>query len=162
MKISNKLPQFTDTKALIIASAKEHGVAYIAHNGEMREVAAVEEHPPRYSDDEGFFFGSTSTGITVGGAPKEVEDEDLFRDYIKAIKNELNAIIKREKPDIIYVFEPSQLSGRLNEYLKNPSHIPVTVVRNGNYVKEHSLTLLRYIAEYESPAKEPIYAIAKQ
>lgn len=155
MQIPDKLPQFKEQKALIVVSAKESGVLYIAENGEVTKLTDIEEHPPTRSDNEGFFFRS-GDGLGYGsGAPLERDDEYNLTQYVNAITKELNEVIKTEAPDVIYVFEPEHFKGYLDEKIDNPQHIPIEHVAYGNYTNHDPLTLIEAIDTHGMPSHDP-------
>lgn len=120
---------------LVVVSAKEHGKIFQITDGELHIKEYVEEHPPEFSDDEGFFVRS-GNGMQMGsGYAKEVDDEHNIKMYIRAISEELSAVVKHEQPKKVLVFEPEHLKGMIAEYLVNPNHIPVEVVQYGNFVQ---------------------------
>ena len=154
MQISETLPQFLDEKALIVVTAKEHGVIYRAHQGFIETVEKVEEPPLGFSDREGFFF-KTGFGKGFGStAPVEEDDEHDLKRYIKTIADELNAVIKHEEPRLLYLFEPEHLKGRLEAELQDFPHLLVHKVRYGNHVDDHPKQLLEHIQAYIE-ANEP-------
>ena len=120
---------------LVVVSAKEHGKIFEIKDNELFIKEYVEEHPPGYSDDEGFFVRS-GNGVQMGsGYAKEEDDEHNIKTYIKAIAEELSAVVKHEEPKKVLVFEPEHLKGLIEEHLINPTHIPVEVVKYGNFVQ---------------------------
>lgn len=153
MKIATNCPQFLDKKALIVVSAKEEGVIYKAANGVLEELDHVEEHPPRHSDNEGFFFRSAKGTPLGSGAPLEVDKQENIDTYMKSIAAELQAVIKQEKPNVIFLFEPEHLKGRILHAMENNIKVPVHTVRHGNYVHEHGEKLMQYLAKYTEEAK---------
>lgn len=162
MQIPNTLPQFLDTTALMVVVAKEEGVFYRLSDGKMERIAEVDNHPPSYSDREGFFFRS---GYGIGyssGAPLETDKQENIRTFMKAAAAKLNELISKEEPQLLYVFEPAHLRGRLMREVGRSieSTTSVHTVKLGNYVREHPKTLLRYVQDYIEAAKvhEPTYA----
>lgn len=155
MQIPQTLPQFNEQTALIVVSAKEEGALFRAQNGEVTEVADIEEHRPTRSDNEGFFFRS-GAGETYGsGAPRERDDEYNLTKYVNAITSELNEVIKAEAPDVIYVFEPEHYKGYLQEKIENPTHIPIEHVAYGNYTNHQPLALIEAIAAHDDTEVNP-------
>lgn len=150
MKIPHRYNQFLEQRALIIVSAKDHGVIYRLSDGRIEEIEHLEEHQPTYSDNEGFFFKAAPGQTVIGGAPKE-SDEELYKDRLdKTVAHELDALIKTDSATLLYVFEPKQYKGHIVNKLKKHPHLRVHTVRYGNYVKEPPLTLIKYIDEFIS------------
>lgn len=123
-------------KCLVIVSAKEHGMIYVTVGGLFQHIDHVVEHPPTYSDNEGFFTRGSQGRDLGSGAPREVDKEGNIKRYIKAVSEELNHIVAKEKPEAIFIFEPEHLKGLIVEHLDNPTHIPVQALDYGNFVHE--------------------------
>jgi hypothetical protein len=135
--------------SLVVVSAKEHGKIFQITNGELFIKEYIEEHPPGFSDDEGFFVRSAKTGMQMGsGYAKEINDEHNIKMYIKAISQELSAVVKHEQPKKVLVFEPEHLKGMIAEHLVNPNHIPVEVVQYGNFVQAQQVRIAEMINDY--------------
>ena len=134
--------------SLVVVSAKEHGKIFQITDGELHIKDYVEEHPPEYSDNEGFFVRA-GNGVRMGsGYAKEEDDEHNLKMYIKAIAEELSDVVKKEQPKKVLVFEPEHLKGLIEEHLVNPEHIPVEVVQHGNFVQVEQQQVAQMINEY--------------
>jgi len=141
--------------SVVVVSAKEHGKVFTIKNSELTIVEYIAEHPPGYSDDEGFFVRS-GDGMQMGsGYAKEVDDERNIERYIKAISAELSAVIKEQKPEQVLVFEPEHLKGMIAEHLINPTHINVAVVRYGNFVESGFDQLVEMLEAYKTESVDP-------
>lgn len=127
---------FETKKCLVVVSGKEHGMIYITNAGVLRHVEHITEHPPTYSDNEGFFFRSSHGRQLGSGAPHEVDKQRNIERYINAIGEELSGVVSNEQPELILLFEPEYLKGLVSERLRNPNHIPVHVLDYGNFVHE--------------------------
>lgn len=121
--------------SLVVVSAKEHGKIYQILDGEIKLVEYVEEHPPSYSDNEGFFFRSAGGQRLGSGAPKEVDDRRNIERYIKGITEELSTTIKTLQPKQIFLFEPEHLKGLIAEHVIKPNNLEIILVKYGNYVE---------------------------
>ena len=124
----------TNKNGLVVVSAKERGKLFQLKNGTLSYLEYVEEHPPTYSDNEGFFARSGNGEHYGSGSPREEDDQQNLLRYFKAIAEELSAAVKEQQPEKIYIFEPEHLKGKIEEKLDNPNKIPVQVVSYGNYV----------------------------
>lgn len=155
MKIPQALPQFTNERVLIVVSAKERGILYLANDGIIDEVAEVQEHPEARSDREGFFFRSGFGRGYGSGAPLEEDKDDNLRVFVSAIAEELNAAIAAVKPTAVYLFQPQHLKGYLDKALKCPNNVPVHIVRFGNYLNETPLELVTHIRDYHDDSTDP-------
>jgi len=125
----------TFENSLVVVSAKEHGKIYQIRDGEMKALEYVAEHPPEYSDDEGFFFRSANGNQMGSGYVKEVDDARNIERYIKAITSELTEAIKSFNPDKLFLFEPEHLKGLIEEHVTKPNKLEVSVIKYGNFVE---------------------------
>lgn len=155
MKIPQKLKQFTEEKALLIVSAKEQGLLYVANDGVIEQVVNINEHPEVPSDNEGFFFRSGYGKHYGSGGPDAGSGVEDLRTFVKAIAEELNEAIIAEKPDVLYFFQPEHLQGYLESAIKNPTHIPTHVVKLGNFHHATPLELIEFIEEYHDESIDP-------
>jgi len=138
----NFSPQTIETKkCLVVVSAKEHGNIYVTVDGNLKHLEHVSKHPPSYSDNEGFFTRSSHGRDWGSGAPREVDKEHNIEVYIKAISEELSAVVAAEKPEVIFVFEPEHMKNFIAENLVNPNHIPVQTLDYGNFLHESTAEL---------------------
>lgn len=143
MLIPQTYPQFLDSEALIIVAGKLKGVIYRIADGEILEVNTLEEQITSLSDDEGFFFGGGTHG---GGSPKDRTDEDEYVHKLrKQIATELDTLVQKESAQVLYVFEPEHLKGRIVEELQKHGHLHIHTVAYGNFVDESPLQLLERI-----------------
>lgn len=146
-------PNISD--ALVVVSAKEHGKLFRIRDGEMKVIEYVSEHPPQYSDNEGFFTQGTHGAHLGSGAVKEVDDQRNLDRYISAITKELSDELKQHEPKRVLVFEPEHLKGLIAEHLVNPDHIPVDVVRYGNFVEKSPHDLAEMLEAFENEEVDP-------
>lgn len=152
-KISIKNPKTQN--GLVVVSAKEHGKIYEIKNGELSLLDYVAEHPPQYSDNEGFFMRSGHGEQYGTGYPKEIDDARNLERYLKAIATELSELVQQYEPQRIFIIEPIHYKHKIREYLKNPSHIPTSLVTYGNYV-EHSIQEIAKLLEgYKNDSFDP-------
>jgi len=120
--------------ALVIITAKERGLVYRLRNGELALVSMVEEHPPSYSDNEGFFFRNAA-GIELGSG--NVREKDGYYDrrrYLGSLSSEVKPLIEEETPDALFIIEPEHFKGEVEEHLSHPNNLPVRTIKYGNHV----------------------------
>jgi len=109
---------------------------YKLADGQLEILNYTAEHPPTYSDDEGFFMRSGGDGQLYGsGYAKETDDQRNLERYFKAISGELSDLLKQHSPSVVFLIEPEHLKGHVEERLVNPTHIPVEVIAYGNQVE---------------------------
>jgi len=141
--------------ALVVVSAKEHGKVYKLGNGSLNILNYTEEHPPTYSDDEGFFMRGGGGEFFGVGYAKEEDDQRNLERYFKAIGGELSDLLKTHSPEVVFVIEPEHLKGHITEHLMNPTHIPVEVVAYGNHVEAEPAEILDMIKAATSSEEDP-------
>lgn len=141
--------------ALVVVSAKEHGKLYRIADGELSIYEYVEEHPPQYSDNEGFFFRSSGGKELGSGAPREEDDAQNIKRYMKAIESELRAALVAVQPERVYLFEPEHLKGLVVAHLVNPHHIPIETVAYGNFVQHSPSEIVAMLEKHLESASDP-------
>jgi len=145
MKLPNTAPQYLQTHALMVVAAQEEGRIYRIADGQVEHLETIEQHLEPLSDDEGFFF----SGKHGGGSPKDRTDAP---EYLKALRrnlgHELNQRIKKDGIDVLYIFEPEHLKGRVGAELSPHPSLAVHQVRYGNYVQTPLKELIDYITAY--------------
>ena len=125
MKIPRQFKQFHDEPALIIVAGRQDALLYSANNGMIDRVDAVKIPTPHYSDREGAFQTRRKGMIVRSGAPRELRDRDIIRDFI----HELGKRMKKLSFSIskTYIFAPDQTdrkSTRLNSSHIQKSRMP--------------------------------------
>jgi hypothetical protein len=142
--------------ALVVVSAKEHGKVFQLQNGSLETLSYTTEHPPEYSDNEGFFTQSSGGQQLGSGNVRETDDEHNLNVYIKAITEELSGLVTEHKPEVVFVLEPEHLKGLIAEHLVIKNNIPVEVLAYGNYVEKEPQTILDLVratlTQTENPA----------
>jgi hypothetical protein len=153
---TNETYDVAKVNALVVVSAKEHGKVYKLENGKLEILNYTAEHPPEYSDDEGFFMRSGGDGQMFGsGYAKETDDERNLERYFKAIGGELSDLLKAHDPAVVFLIEPEHLKGHVAERLVNPTHIPVAVVTYGNHAEAEPNEILDLINSANDQALDP-------
>lgn len=122
--------------ALVVVSAKEHGKLFQWRNGSLTPLSYTEEHPPQYSDNEGFFTHSGAQRNYGSGNVREEDDDRNLDRYISAITEELRTHIEHVQPEIVLVLEPEHLKGLVAKHLVTSSAVPVHTIAFGNYVEQ--------------------------
>lgn len=141
--------------SLVVVSAKEHGKIFQIKDGEMKALEHVEEHPPEYSDNEGFFMRSVGGSHLGSGAPREEDDQRNIERYIKSITSELSGAIKSVHPDKLFVFEPEHLKGLIAEHVIKPNDLEVVVVKYGNFVEKEAAEILEMLQHSTETELDP-------
>ncbi len=144
MKIQMQLPQFNHEPALLIVTAKQHGVFYIAHEGVLDKASVLEEPTKKYSDREGF-FSSFGTGYTASGSVYEENKQEVIRKFSKMAAAEAERLVRERGVGAIYLFVPDYVSGEFNRDLPGSLKGLIRETFTGNYVDEHPFKLLEKI-----------------
>lgn len=139
----------------LVVSGQEHGKIYKLIDGEISLLQHVVEHPPTYSDNEGFFTHS-GDGVQYGsGNPREEDDKRNLERYVNSITGELSEIVAEQDPKQIAVIEPEHLKGLIAKHLVNPNHIPVHVICYGNFVDSPLEDLIKKLDDYDQNVPDP-------
>lgn len=154
MRIPQQLPQFKSEQTLIIVAGKQDAIFYKTENGFLEKIDIFKIPKPHYSDNEGYFIRRGRGVVMSSGAPRELDDRDIIRDFIHELKTRFKKIIFT--PTKIYLFAPGRtknvIRGALPAYWKKKL---VSVV-DGNYFYRHPLYFLRKIDEIEIKKKNRI------
>ena len=144
MKITQKLPQFKDKKALIIVTGRHTAEFYIAGNGKIIRKLGFRIDNPKYRDNEGFFTRTSQERTLGSGSIREINKPQLIKDFLKKVKIKTKSLALKEKPDQFIIFTPSYLSADVKKTLENLTNAKMKMI-NGNYHKEHPFNLLKKI-----------------
>ena len=150
--------QVTNThiqNGLLIISGKEHGRLFIIKNGVVKEFDHVEEHPPRFSDNEGFFIRAGNGERYGSGNPRETDDKRNLDRYKNALEKELDVVIKEVEPAALFITEPEHLKGMLEETVQKFTDLKVNVVAYGNYVKSTDEELQKLLEGFQNTSADP-------
>jgi hypothetical protein len=165
MQIQDKLPQFTDEEALIVASGKQDAIFYIAQNGEIHVVESFKVDKPKYDDIEGHFESSTKTGkrkqTIRAGSPYDPTDknEKAVSDFLKELEQELESVSKHHAVTDLYIFAPPHLKNEVTARIPYSLESANLLLMEGNHYETHPFDLLEKIQEKKH--KEPVKPIKK-
>jgi hypothetical protein len=140
---------------LLVISGKERGRLFVIHEGHIREFDQVIEHPPGYSDNEGFFIRSGDGERYGSGNPRETDDKANLDRYLRALNSELKAVIDELKPAALFIIEPVHLKDKITEHKTNFGNIPIFTVAYGNYVDSPKEEILHLINDYQKDSHDP-------
>ncbi len=142
-------------KALVVVSAKEHGKIYVLENGGLKGLSYTEEHPPTYSDNEGFLTRSTGGQQLGSGNVLEDADEHNLQKYIKAITTELREVVLKHSPEVVFVIEPEHLKGQIKTNLVVDNKTAVEEIAYGNYVEKDTEVIFDLVRKALTESKDP-------
>lgn len=140
---------------ILVLSGKEHGRLFIIHEGHIKEFDHLEERPPGYSDNEGFFIRSGDGERYGSGYPREEDDARNLERYLQALNNELKQVVKELEPEAIYLVEPEHLKGKIAEYDISYGNTPLFHVAYGNYVDCSNEEIQNLIDQYQKDSVDP-------
>ena len=150
MKIPNNLPQFEDSKTLImVTGSKAEAHFYLAYNGEVEKLDSFKMEDRTYSDKEGFMqkgmFGRTmGSGFVLEAKKKKIQD-----DFIKNLRKHLEKIKDRNEIGSLYLFSPSHIKNRIKDAIPHPMDKKIKMVAQGNYQNEHPMKLIEKIKDID-------------
>lgn len=144
MKISQKLPQFSQ-KTLLIVAGRQSGDLYFAHNGEIDKIDSVRVETPTYSDKEGFFM-RVGRGMTLGRwSVLEEPKEETLNKFLKELKEKIQNFMKEKEVEEIYLFSSDFVRKGLPRVLSSEINQKIVGVFNGNFLKQHPFELIKKI-----------------
>ena len=145
MKITNTLPQFTDTNALLIVSGTQHAEAYRAYNGEIERLVDFRASLPEHSDRPDIKVRSVG-GQTLGTwSTQDDAQKELERAFIDDFK-EQTKMLAGESWDAVYLFAPPHALKHLAETLPKTLGDKLAGTVSGNYTKVEPFELLKKIS----------------
>jgi len=144
MKITQKLHQFTDEKALIIVTSAREADFHIASDGEVGKIDSFQLEKIHFSDNEGFFGGGESSGSV-----KEPPKEEYRQEFLKGMNEHLEGLESRESITSVYLFTPDYLHKMVEDAMPKDLQKKMKFTAKGNYYHEHPFKLLEKI----NPAK---------
>lgn len=146
MKIPRELPQFKDENAFIIVTGKQDAAFYKASDGIIEKVDAFKIPRPTYSDNEGIYRTKGRGVATSSGSAKELQDENVIRDFLREFKKRIRKI---SDFSTIYIFSPHQIKNRVRAALPNEWKMKVGALIEGNYYFRHPTFILKKLGETE-------------
>jgi hypothetical protein len=150
MRIQKQLPQFTRERALLLVVAEQFGVLYVAENGELERMSAIEEREPKYADKEGFFMRGGRGDIFSAGSVRERAREDARNNFLKKFSAEVKKAVYIYDPTVVFVFCPRYTKSAIEDLLPDLIRKRVRSFFFGNYTGMHPFSFLTMIRERET------------
>lgn len=147
MKITAKLPQFSDLRALFIVTGRQEAVLYIAHKGQITKKSTIIVEGAKYTDREGFSLRSGHGRVLSSGSAYEPLQAQKKRDFLKVFKTEMAKFLKANPCDVIYVFSPNYAISEVKKTLPATAQKMVKFTRQGDYFKEHPFALIEMLVK---------------
>lgn len=130
MRISNKLPQFGKTAALIVVMGKQVAEFYLASDGEIELLHEFSVDGPEYSDREGIFMNY------------DIKGDKIRLDFLRLLKRTLTRIDKERQFDALYLFVPAYIRMEAVGALPASARQRLVGMVTGTYYREHPFSLL--------------------
>lgn len=164
MYIEEKLPQFPNQKSLILVSGRQEAILYLANNGQIWEKERIKVEDPGYSDKEGFFKSSNRTGgvMKAGSIYKEKITQQLTREYLNQVEENVKNILSKEELQSIYLFCPDYMKKEVLKKIPKSSRGLIFLTKQGNYIDSHPFDLLKSIQEDQQKEKEKVASPIKE
>jgi len=144
MKISQKLHQFTDEKALIIITGAQEADFHIASDSEIDKIDSFKLEKIHFSDSEGFFGRSGGGGETgVSGSIKEPPKEEYRQKFLKELTAHLKDIEGKQEITGVYLFTPDYLINMVKDTMSKELQGKIKFTAKGNYYHEHPFELIK-------------------
>lgn len=136
MKISQELPQFTDTDSLLVTAGSHHAIIYQAKSGEVTRLDELLVEAPKYSDNEGMF---------KNGSVLDPVDDIAKRDFSKQLAQLVTKHMQDGAHAHIYLFIPSEMKHFIEKDWSNDLKSKIIHEFNGNYVSRGINELIEMI-----------------
>jgi hypothetical protein len=148
MQIKNGLNQFKNEKVLLAVAGDRRAKFFVAGDGEIDQVAEVEESVPEYSDNEGFFGGKKggSKG-RMGNPDHEVSKEYLFNKFTSKFAEKIEEAEAGKGTLPIYLFAPAFIHTLLAKSLPKAMAARIKINITGNHLHATPFELIELIAK---------------
>lgn len=146
MQIKKELPQFNNSKVLIISTGSLFAKVYLAYQSKIDLIKEIEIEKIVYSDREGRFEKS-GHGLNLGSGSVYEDDtkKQRIQDLITNIQETLDSQTEIEK---VFLFTPDYMSLRLKELIENKFKLENIFL--GNFNDKHPFFYLEKIKEFYS------------
>ncbi|OGF28168.1 hypothetical protein A2303_01945 [Candidatus Falkowbacteria bacterium RIFOXYB2_FULL_47_14] len=153
MKISDKLPQFSSERVLIIASGQSEAVIYRAEKSMIYKREGIKQEIPKYTDREGLFRKSSRKGGRTETAAHGSVYENKKR-YVKAkfVKNLIKRIREEQRGSPagkVYLILPDFMAGEIERDLPGDLKRTIRLIRSGILTDSHPFDLIRTVRDFE-------------
>lgn len=140
MRIPSKFPQFEKETVLILVTGFQTADLYLAADGEMNKIKSLRVPRRRYSDKEGFFRGTVSSG-----SAREYPKQAVLEEFLKLLEAELKTISKKEKISSIFLFSPDYAMNEIKSVFPSALKNKIKFSIKGNYSHYSQLELLEKV-----------------
>ncbi len=145
MKISSKLPQFSNDPTLFITISKQRAKFLFAENGFIEIVEQFTFEKPKYSDREGHFKQRGERGTYRSGAVYESKKGRIRDETANKLNENIKSVIKDYDFSKIYIFAPEHLKNIVSDSIPASSKGKVKKYHFGNYGNNGAQSLVKII-----------------
>lgn len=145
MKISQNLPQFINSSALLIVTGTERAEFHLVKGGEATSLQSIylEEDEDR-SDSQGRYEGRAKGGIIVGRSPDLDRSADT-NEFLDLFSERIGNVFLENEVKQVYLFTPSHVENEIVKRLPVSEKKKLKKVFSGNYGDKHLFDLLKMI-----------------
>lgn len=147
MKISTKLPQFSNNPTLLISISRQRAKFYFAEDGIIEKVREFSLDKPKYSDREGHFKQRGARGTYRSGAVYESKKGRVRDETANRFHENFRSVTGDYEFKNIYIFAPEHLKNIVSESVPQSSKEKIKMFHFGNYGNKHHHGLLDIIQE---------------
>ena len=145
MHISNELPQFKKTSALIVATGAKEAKLYVASNSNIEELESFQIKSPQYSKEWTVRGVNSEKGSTSIHSAYSSQKTSLLTDFLHHFSKHIENIAKKNKIMEVYIFCPPYMESRVEKVISTDMKKIVKFVFRGNFIKSHPFEILEMI-----------------
>ena len=145
MQISNELPQFKNTLALIVATGAKEAKLYVASNSDIEELESFQIKSPQYSKEWTVRGVNSEKGSSSIHSAYSSQKTSLLTDFLHHFSKHVENVAKKNKIKEVYIFCPSYMENRVKKVLSTDMKKILKSVFRGNFIKSHPFELLEII-----------------
>lgn len=142
MHIPQQLPQFLETKALLVVSGQRAAQFYYMHRGNLSHIKAFSVELPHYLDDEGFSWRSGGGYEYGSGYVKEINKPAEQKKFLSLFHDSLWDMAKAYEIDEIHMSVPKHIHKAMTDALPNQMRNKLCCTLFGNFVEQHPFIVL--------------------
>jgi hypothetical protein len=154
MKIPRELPQFKEHKALLIVSARQTALIYVAHKGNITEEREIKITNPEYSDREGFFTSSSKGARLGSGSVYESKTQVAHTEFLNRFQEVIKDVLTYHKEaGAVYLFAPATHAAAIKDALPAANRKLLKKTFQGNYTNYDPMEILEKISARRTKRK---------
>ena len=150
MQIEKNLPQFNNSKSLIVAAGDHDAKIYSVFNGIIKKLELFCIPNPCFTDREGFVMQKIKGKYLTSGAVYTPKKEYLRVKFLTGLRKDIKNILRRESEiKNIYLFAPEYIADPIIKSMPVQIQEKIKIMHSGNYELQHPFKLLNMIKEKE-------------